>query len=59
MTDPASRLREAQMQARLARDELDRDTPEWSYAHQAVANAESARVLLEGPEVLDEEVSQR
>jgi len=52
MSDPATRLREAQKQAALAREQLDPESPEWDYAQGAAANAESARVLLEGAEIL-------
>jgi len=57
MTDPTAperRLREVYKQAILARERLDRDTPAWTYAHEAGANAESALVCLEGADVLDD-----
>jgi len=54
VTDPFSRLSEARKQAALARDELDRGSPEWKYAQKAAADAESALVLLGGTEILEE-----
>jgi len=53
MTDPETRLREARKQAVLACQDLDRDSSAWNYAQKAAANAESALVLLEGPEILE------
>jgi predicted RNA-binding Zn-ribbon protein involved in translation (DUF1610 family) len=51
---PATRLRESYKQTRLARAGLDEGSPEAAYLRQALAHIESALVLIEGPDVLDE-----
>jgi hypothetical protein len=37
-----------------ARDQLDQDTDAWDYVQGAAGRAESAQVLVDGPEVLEE-----
>jgi len=51
-SDPINRLDEVRKQADLAADKME-DASAARYARKAAACAESAQVLLEGPEILE------
>lgn len=51
-SDPINRLDEVRKQADLAADKMQ-DAAAARYARKAAACAESAQVLLEGPEILE------
>ena len=53
--DPIKRLEELRKQADIIADDID-DSAAKRYARRAGACAESALVMLQGPEILDEEV---